>query len=721
MRKVIALGLAIGLLTTNLVAQSSQQSPQQQPPPPPPKQRQDDQSADILRITTELVQTDVVVTDRNDEIIPDLKLSDFDLFDNGKKQELQFMEFISVDEPGRSEGSSSIQRIAGVDNTVPTDTSAADLRRVIGFVVDDVTIPSEDMSRVRTMLLDFINNKMRNGDLVAIVRTVGGRGLLEQFTADRQILRRAANDLGVRSVPPHLAFSGDDPGRVISTPAPFGDATAADTVSPSSAGDFEGPAEGTNQIPRAVLSLAVANQIVDGLRQLPGRKNLVLVSGGLPMFDLSRTGSIVSDVTQLFRHLTDNATRSGVVISTLDARGLKATGAVAGFQDTPAKSALGGGTLAGGDENPAFGRGMDTVRLGDRSLTEQLSLRVLASMTGGVSVVNSNNFTEGLERVLKRSRGYYRLAYKPSEKFDNRFHQVEVKVRRGGVRVYSGEGYVAREDRSNAAATKEDQIMKAAASPLAKRDLDVAAELQYLFSTKKQAELAINAFINARKLDFKKVGDRYQASFDVVGFVLDQLGKSRGGISQTVNADLTEESYQRALTTGLSYTANTQLPPGYYQVRLVIREAESGKMGTVSRYFEVPDLSQKQLTISSVQLYEVDPAKGKTPQLLPATRVISRKNDLRYATVVYNAKNEGGKPQVTSRLIISVGDKVLFQEPEQRVTIPGSELDQLVRVGQLALAKVPPGRYVLTLVVNDPLADKKRQTVSRSVDFTVID
>jgi hypothetical protein len=202
---------------------------------------------------------------------------------------------------------------------------------------------------------------------------------------------------------------------------------------------------------------------------------------------------------------------------------------------------------------------------------------------------------------------------------------------------------------------------------------------------------------------------------------LDQLGKSRGGISQTVNADLTEESYQRALTTGLSYTANTQLPPGYYQVRLVIREAESGKMGTVSRYFEVPDLSQKQLTISSVQLYEVDPTKGKTPQLLPATRVISRKNDLRYATVVYNAKNEGGKPQVTSRLIISVGDKVLFQEPEQRVTIPGSELDQLVRVGQLALAKVPPGRYVLTLVVNDPLADKKRQTVSRSVDFTVVD
>lgn len=723
MRKAVALGLAIGLLTTNLLAQSSKQSSQQQSPPPPPKQRQDVKAEDILRITTELVQTDVVVTDKDDQIISDLKLTDFEVFENGKKQELQFMEFISVSEPARSEGSADVQRIADVDTTVPTDTTAADLRRVIGFVVDDVTIPSEDMARVRTMLLDFVNNKMRNGDLVAVIRTVGGRGLLEQFTADRQILRRAVNDLGVRTVPPHLAFPGTEPGRITSTPAPLGDATAGDTViSTPNNGDFEGPAEGTNQIPRSMLGLSVANQTVNSLRQIPGRKNLVLVSGGLPMFDLSRTGAIIADITQIFRQLTDNATRSGVVINTMDVRGLKTTGAVAAFQDTPAKSALGGGTFAGGDENANFGRGMDTARLGDRSLTEQLTLRILASMTGGVSVVNTNNFDEGLEKVLKRSRGYYRLAYRPSEKFDNRFHKVNVKVRRSGVQVYSGEGYVARYDRSSDSPTKEDEIVKAAISPLARRDLDVAAELQYLFSNTKQAELTVNAFVNARNLNFKKVGDTYHATLDVVGFVLDQLGKSRGGISQTVNADLTEENYQRALASGLSYTANTQLPPGYYQVRLVVRETESGKIGTVSRYFEVPDLSQKQLTMGSVLLYEVNPtAKDKTPQLLPATRIISRKNDLRYASVIYNAKTEGGRPQATSRLIISAGGKVLFQEQEQPVTTPGSESGQWVRLGQLALAKVPPGRYVLTLVVTDPLADKKRQTISRSTDFTVVD
>lgn len=712
MRKGLVLIVTISVLFATLVAQTTPQS--QRPRETPPD--------DVIRITTDLVQTDVVVVDKNDEIISDLKLSDFEVYDSGKKQDLQFMEFISVNEPSRTEGAGNVARIApGIEANVATDTTAADLRRVIGFVVDDVTIPSEDMSRVRQLLLNFIDNQMRNGDLVAIVRTVGGRGLLEQFTADRQILKRAVTQLGVRSVPPHLAFGGENPGRIISTPAPFGDATATDTVTVST-GESEGPSEGTNQIPRAVLGLSVSNQVVDSLRQIPGRKNLILLSGGLPMFEMSRNGSIVGDVTQMFRLLTDNAWRSGVVINTMDVRGLKTSGAVAKFDDTPAKSALGGGTFAGQDESRGFGRTMDTARLGDREFSDQLTLRVLASMTGGISVVNTSNFDEGLTRVLKRSRGYYRLAYRPSERFDNKFHKLDVKVKRSGIQIYMSEGYVAREQRAAANATKEEQIIKAAISPLAKRDLDVAAELQYMFPENAQADLTVNAFINARKLDFKKVDDKYQASFDVVGFVFDQVGRSKGGISQTVNADLSEEDYKRALATGLSYTASTQLPPGYYQVRLVVREAETGKMGTVSRYFEVPDLSQKHLTMSSIMLYQVDLAAAKkTPDQLPATRVISRKHDLRYATVVYNAKSEGNKSDVRSRLVISVGDKILFQEPEQRVEASSGKPGQLIRVGQLALAKVPLGRYVLTLIITDPLADKKKQTVSRSIDFTVIE
>jgi VWFA-related protein len=709
MNKIVASLLSVALMSGICLSQNPQKPPQQIEP------------EDVVRITTELIQTDVVVTDKDDRPITDLKLEDFEVFDNGKKQDLKFTELVTIDTP-RKESTDAALKIGGVDTSVARELTARDVRRVTAFVVDDVTIPSEDMARARQMLTDFVDKKMTDGDLVAIVRTVGGKGLLEQFTADKQILRRAIAQLGVRSIPPYLAFTGNDNDRV-GPPSPLEDSTATQTVQTinSANTDFEGPNEGTNQIPRAMLALSVSNYVIDSLRQVPGRKNLVLLSGGLPLFDLTRAGSVVSDVTLLFRIVTENATRSGVVINAMDVRGLPAAGAVAKFENTPAKSALGGGTFAGGDVSTA---GLvDPRLLGETSLTEQLTLRQLAGRTGGVSVVNSNNFAGGLDKILNRGRAYYRLAYRPSEPFDNKFHKVEIKVRRGGVHVYTAEGYVARADRSAGTLTKEDEIVKAATSPLAKRDLDVAAELQYKFLPNNQAQLDINTFIDARKLEFTTSSDgKHHASFDVAGFVFDQVGKNRGGISQTVNADLSEADYQHALTNGLSYTASTQAAPGYYQVRLVVREVGTGKMGSISKYFEVPDLSNKQLMMSSVMLYQVSPGgNDKSPLQLAPTRIISRKNELRYAVVVYNPKLDGAKPQAKSQLMISQNGKLLFKEPEQAVQAAGSAPGQFIKVGQLGLSKVNPGRYVLTLVVTDPLADKKRQIVSRSVDFTVVD
>jgi len=720
MKHIIA-SIVLGALALSPLAAQTPSNPQKPPQQVTPE--------DVLRISSELVQTDVVVTDKNDQIVPDLKLEDFELYEKGRKQNLQFMEFVNNDlkAPQPTEALSGSAKIApGVDTSTPRELTARDVRRAIAFVVDDVTIPSEDLLRVRAMLNDFVDHRMSDGDLVAIVRTVGGNGLLEQFTSDREILRRAVAQIAKRSVPSYLAFNGPEAGRVTKVPSvggmhdtseAIGDMTIDSGLLPDAAD------AGVNQVPRAFLALNISNLLVNSLRQVPGRKNLVLLSGGLPMFDLSKEGRFGGDIGGLFQQLTDNATRSGVVINTMDVRGLTTAGATAKFVDTPAKSALGGGTFAGTDENASLGRAADTSLLGAKPLTNELTLRALATQTGGISVVNSNNFGLGLDRILSRSRAYYRLAYRPSEPFDNKFHKVEIKVRRSGVHTYTAEGYYAREDKAATARSKEEEIIRAATSPLAKTDLDVATELQYRFSPANEAQLDINAFIDARKLQFTRSDDgKHHASFEVAGFVFDQVGRNRGGISQTVNADLSDQEYQRALTSGISYTASTQVPPGYYQVRLVVREVGTGKIGSVSRYFEVPDLSNKQLMMSSVMLYQVNSSgTDKNPQQLPATRIISRQQELRYAVVVYNAKLEGNKPQAKSQLMISQNGNLLFKEPEQPVQTPGSAAGQFIKVGQLGLTKVNPGRYVLTLVITDPLADKKRQIVSRSVDFTVVD
>ncbi len=149
-----------------------------------PQKPAQEEADEVLRITTNLVQTDVVVTDKNDRPITDLKREDFEVYENGKKQDVKFMEFVSVDEGRRAEGDRPASLPAGAE--IPRDLSAKEVKRVVAFVVDDLTIPFADLTTVRTLLRNFVDTEMREGDLVAIIRTVGGKGLLQQFTSDKQ-------------------------------------------------------------------------------------------------------------------------------------------------------------------------------------------------------------------------------------------------------------------------------------------------------------------------------------------------------------------------------------------------------------------------------------------------------------------------------------------------------------------------------------------------------
>jgi len=222
--------------------------------------------------------------------------------------------------------------------------------------------------------------------------------------------------------------------------------------------------------------------------------------------------------------------------------------------------------------------------------------------------------------------------------------------------------------------------------------------------------------IDPRKLIFSESGGNYQDSLDVVGFVFDQAGRNRGGFSETINLNLNRQEYQKAFAEGLTYTASTEVQADYYQVRVVVREAASGNVGSFSKYLEVPDLSKGKLAMSSLFFFATD-AKGTKPTSLLAARKLGRQQDLRYVAIVYNAKLKNGMPQLRSQLIISQGNKVLFREPEQPVEATGS--GSVTKIGQLSLSAVAPGRYVLTLVIIDTLSDKKTSTLARSLDFTV--
>ena len=233
----------------------------------------------------------------------------------------------------------------------------------------------------------------------------------------------------------------------------------------------------------------------------------------------------------------------------------------------------------------------------------------------------------------------------------------------------------------------------------------------------KNANVDIQVLIDAKKLNFKETGDHYQDSLDIVGIVFDQMGRNRGGFSETINLNLSREDYQKALAEGLTYSASTEVQPDYYQVRVIVREAGSGHLGSFSKYLEIPDLSKGKLAMSSLFFFATD-AKGAKPVPLLAQRRLNRSQDIRYVAMVYNPKLKDGKPQLRSQLIISQGSKVLLRGPEEPVETNGSS--PLTKMGQLGLSNVAPGRYVLTLVITDTLGDKKTSTLARSLDFTVV-
>ena len=714
MRKAAAATLLIALLLGMAPAQTPQQ----------PQKPKEESPEDVVRITTSLVQTDVVVTDKSERIIPDLKMEDFELYDNGKKQDLKFMEFVSVETGRRAEGRPTSAPVI-VETETATGLSPKEVKRIVAFVVDDLTIPVRDIPAVRSLLLNYVNNQMQDGDLVAIVRVIGGKGLLQQLTPDRQLLRRAIDAIKPISHPWAVSDTPDfvppnNPAPMAPDPTEASPGVVPAAEDPTDAPEISSPNDDVNQIFRGLSSLTTAMFVIDGLKEIPGHKNLVIISGGIPIFEARTGGAAFSNVTYLLNQMSDRAVRSGVVINTLDPRGLNATPGVVGFQRTPGRSNYESEIMGRGT---GFGRGgvADQVTFGPMLAggAEHLGLGTVAKITGGVSVVNTNDFAAGMQKILARSEGYYVLAYAPGEKFDRKFHKLEVKVKRSGVKVFHHSGYAAREEKPRELLTKEEQIVSAASSPLSRRDIDVTPNVAIKLLPENKAMVDIHLLIDAKKLNFNEVGGKHQTSLDIVGFVFDQLGKQRGGFSETINLNLSNDNYRRAMTEGLTYTAGTELPPGYYQVRSVVREASSGSIGTFSKYVEIPDLTKDRMAMSSLFLYAVESASQPTPLL--AVRQVRRGQDLRYAAMVYNAKLKGGKPQVRSQMLISQAGKILLREPEQVVEPPANGSSPVIKIGQFGTAKVPKGRYVLTLVLTDTLAEKRYQTLSRSIDFQVVD
>ncbi|HBR58649.1 MAG TPA: hypothetical protein DEA22_14470, partial [Blastocatellia bacterium] len=287
------------ILLTFFTAGANAQNPKPLPSPP--------DEGDVVKITTTLIQVDVTVTDKKGKIVTDLKPEEIQIFENGKKQEITNFSFISNIREKEENPAPPSGDIAAP--APPATVKPDQVRRTLAFVVDDLTLSWESTNLVRHTLKKFVDEQMQPGDLVAIIRTAGGLGALQQFTTDKRLLYAAIEKvkwypIGNGGISAFAPIGADPIGNVAG-------------LSEENTEEYEEFLRKSNEDREAIFSvgsLGAISYVVRGMSELPGRKSIVLLSDGFRLFEKDRFGMRSSGrVLDAVKQLIDDANRSAVV------------------------------------------------------------------------------------------------------------------------------------------------------------------------------------------------------------------------------------------------------------------------------------------------------------------------------------------------------------------------------------------------------------------------
>jgi VWFA-related protein len=646
-----------------------------------------DKDDDVVKITTNLVQVDVVVT-KDGKPVPNLRAEDFEIYEDGRRQNITSFAFISNVSP-RALTTAPDKTEAGVPPGVPPAPVKLDVpHRTIALVVDDLGLSIESMNQVRRQLRQFINEQMQPNDLVAIIRTGGGIGALQQLTNDPRLLTRAVDQLRwnvcsrLNSVFPHygqaltkLEWENCDPYSASNTKRAF-------------------------------------HIILDGLARIPGRKSMVIMSDDLPLRReaLLETGGEISVGSLLmnglneWQKLVEKAIRSSVVIYSVDTQGLQI------FSLTAADNVTGPPRIGVPKQDPINDPRPSNALMQQREFLLRMrraGAELLAKQTGGFQVRNSNGFQ--LDRVLEDQSGYYLLGYRPTdETFNREFHQIKARVKRSGLSVRTRFGFwgVSEEDVKRATLSTGDETNLALASPFGAQDLEF--ELQSFFTNNQTDGSLVRSFIylDASALAFSRVNDRRETSLELDGAVFGDNGTVAEQLKHSAVLSLRENEYQEALREGLRLRFDMPVKrPGSYQVRIAVRDRTSAKLGSAGQFVEVPDLKNNRIALSGIVVRGTGEGIAQPAVMTtPPDRRFTLNSDLYFSFFVYNASAN------------LAAQTKLFREGKLVKSVPAVPVDvtKSVEPGRVLMNSsvrltpdLEPGAYYLQVVVFDKTIDKQ--------------
>lgn len=641
----------------------------------------------VFKANAELVLTNVVVRDsKTGEFVRGLKQSDFTVLENGKSQQISTFDFQTV-EMATPLNEATISGLAGAVNG-PSGSKAAvvakpeDLRnhRLIVMFFDLTSMQPEDLDRCVKAARDFLTNKMQPADLVALVSLDDTLKVDQDFTSDKAAL---ANEVGI--------YNGTE-GQGFTPGATANSNQVEDTTGYT-------PDESEYNDLNTDRELYALRAISKSLEKITEKKSLLYFSGGISRDGIENQASL--------RAAVNSAVRANLSIYSVDTRGLQA---ISPLGDASTGSTRGSGAFNGG----ALQNNMNS------NFASQEVMATLSSDTGGKAFFDSNDFAPAFAQVQRDTSAYYAIGFHSSNPArDGKYRKLTIKINHPGMKLEYRPGYYAPADfKHSGREDRERELQEQLTSDLPATDVAVYLDAIYFRLDENRFFVPVSLIVPGSQIPFVKGGDKDKATLDIIGEVIDEVKRPIGNARETVKLNL-DPSLQ-ARQKNIEYTTSFNLPPGKYHLKFVVRENQTGRMGSFEADITLPDMKKQPLKMSSIVLASArQPSKKSSPlvrageEYIPNISHVFRQNQHLYLLYeVYGPakqKPADGQPKGTktgidllSSLELIQGSTKVYETPLVQAKAVNVEGRDAVAVElDVPLEGLKPGSYVCQLNVID--------------------
>jgi VWFA-related protein len=536
----------------------------------------------VLKMNGELVLTNVVVRDtKTGEVVTGLKRSDFSIQENGKAQQIDTFDFESVDKAtplneATISGLAAGGSVGGAKAAVVAKPEDLRNHRLIVMFFDLTSMQPEDLDRSVLAAQDFLKNKMQSADLVALVSLDTSLKVDQDFTSDKQAL---INEVAV--------YNGTE-----------GEGFAAGaTATSNQVEDTTGytPDESEFNDMNTDRELYALRAIAKSLEKITEKKSLLYFSGGITRDGIENQASL--------RAAINSAVRANLAIYSVDTRGLQAISPL-------------GDASTGSLRGSAAYNGAALTNNMNANFASQEVMSTLSVDTGGKAFFDSNDFAPAFAQVERDTSAYYAIGFHSANPArDGRYRKLTIKVNRPGVKLEYRPGYYAPADfKHSGNEDRERELDEQLASDLPATDMAVYMDAMYFRLDDNRFFVPVSLIVPGSQIPFVKGGDKDKATLDIIGSVIDEFKRPIGHARETVklNLDPTLQARQK----NIQYTTSFDLPPGKYQMKFVVRENQTGRMGSFVADITLPDMKKSPLKLSSIVLSSMRQATKKQDPLV---------------------------------------------------------------------------------------------------------